>query len=90
MKVDIRILNINLKNVKNVINGSVVLSTIEDFINSKSSIKGIYGQNGSGKTALISAMKIFKNIASGDSLTNDVFDFININSNYAQIEINFI
>ena len=52
----VRLTGIKLKNFKNVKYGEL------DFLNHrksyKSSILGLYGQNGSGKTALIEALQI--------------------------------
>lgn len=53
-----RIEKIEIENFKNVKYGQVVLkNNRKDY---KASILGIYGQNGSGKTALIDAIKFLK------------------------------
>ena len=53
-----RIEKIEIENFKNVKYGQVVLkNNRKDY---KASILGIYGQNGSGKTALIDAIKLLK------------------------------
>ena len=55
----IQIQSITLKNFKNVVSGSV------EF---KNHILGVYGQNGSGKTAIINALEFLQALARGDSL----------------------
>ena len=55
----IRIVNITLSNIKNVADGSISLNEINDDTLG-ASIVGIYGQNGSGKTALIWALSLLK------------------------------
>lgn len=55
----IQIQSITLKNFKNVVSGSV------EF---KNHVLGVYGQNGSGKTAIINALEFLQALARGDSL----------------------
>ena len=55
----IQIKSISLTNFKNVNSGSV------DF---KNNILGVYGQNGSGKTALIDALEMFQMVADRKSV----------------------
>ena len=64
----VRIESIEIKNFKNVGYGHL------DFGNSKkgykASILGLYGQNGSGKTALIDALELLQFAFSGRSAPN--------------------
>lgn len=54
----VRIQKITLKNFKNVKYGTVLLTNpLKKY---KASVLGLYGQNGSGKTALIEAIQILK------------------------------
>jgi Recombinational DNA repair ATPase (RecF pathway) len=55
----IQIQSITLNNFKNVVHGSV------EF---KNHVLGVYGQNGSGKTAIINALEFLQCLARGDSL----------------------
>ena len=52
----VRIKNIKLKNFKNVGYGKIEFSPKNDEQISPADIIGIYGQNGSGKTAVIDAL----------------------------------
>ena len=77
----VRIMNITLKNFKNVVNGSVSLTnSLKDY---NASVLGLYGQNGSGKTALIEAIKVLKTLLCGASLPNESVNYINIDSDCA-------
>lgn len=66
----IRLTKINLENFKNVVQGSVPLSSWKQKGSfSGSDIIGIYGQNGSGKTSVIRALAILKQALSGQSVS---------------------
>lgn len=63
----IQIQSITLKNFKNVVSGSV------EF---KNHILGVYGQNCSGKTAIINALEFLQILAMGESLYPSMVHFI--------------
>lgn len=77
----VRIESIEIRNFKNVGYGHI------DFENSKkgykASILGLYGQNGSGKTALIDALSLLKFALSGRSIPHYFADYVNVDSEYA-------
>ena len=60
-----------------------------DFLNHrknyKSSILGLYGQNGSGKTALIEALQILKSLLCGEAVPECFGDCINVEAEHAVI-----
>lgn len=85
----VRIESITLNNIKNVANGTVSLNAVSDDTFG-ASIVGIYGQNGSGKTALISAVELFKDAVSGVSLPNDTFFYIRQQSQTATIKVELL
>ena len=89
-------------------NSTVILKKIllEDFKNVKKGeislirkdekgacIAGIYGQNGSGKTAIIEALVLLKHCLTGYSLPQDVANYfiscINVDSESARLEFEF-
>lgn len=80
----VRIESITIQNFKNIKNGHL------NFENSKknyaSSILGLYGQNGSGKTALIDALELLRLALSGKSLPQHFANFINVDSESATIK----
>ena len=83
----VRIESIEIKNFKNVGYGHL------DFENSKkeykASILGVYGQNGSGKTALIDALELLRLSLSGRIVPAYFADYINVDSEYATLKYKF-
>lgn len=74
----VRMTESELKNFKNVKYGDI---KYVNYANAeyraelqKSDINGIYGQNGSGKTAVIEALDILQNIMSGETVPYDVYE----------------
>ena len=55
----------------------------------RASVVGIYGQNGSGKTALIDALELLKFALSGLEIPKRFADYIHVGSEYAEIEYTF-
>lgn len=87
MKGSVRLTDIEIENFKNVKYGSL------NFENKRkdysASILGLYGQNGSGKTALIDVMQILKDLLCGRPIPADYANYINVDSNYAHIKTKF-
>ncbi|MFJ7665804.1 AAA family ATPase [Lysinibacillus sp. NPDC097195] len=80
----IKIKQIRLENIKNINSG-----TIDFFKNDKPlNIIGLYGQNGSGKTALVNALDIIKTLFIGRKMQKNVIDLLPLSSE-ATIEIIF-
>ncbi|MBU3199424.1 AAA family ATPase [Clostridium estertheticum] len=77
-KTIIRIQSIELTGFKNIQEGIIDLSGYRQkkYYSGKSDIIGIYGQNGSGKTTIVEAFKLFKIIASGEKLPEDIKNYI--------------
>ena len=78
-----RITKIELENVKTVNHGVVSFRNLP----SGGSVTGIYGQNGSGKTALIDAVSYIDFLISGSELPDGSSNIIRIGSNNASIAI---
>ncbi|MGO1468629.1 MAG: AAA family ATPase [Tissierella sp.] len=85
----VRILEVSLSNYKNVSKGRVEMGNILNIEDEKGDILGIYGQNGSGKTSIISAVNIIKDIFSGDSLPKDIDEYIMSGKEEMEIDILF-
>lgn len=79
-----------LENYKNVKKGEIPLVRKDE---SGACIAGIYGQNGSGKTAIIEALVLLKHCLTGYSLPQDVANYfiscINVDSESARLEFEF-
>lgn len=83
----VRITGISIHNFKNIIEGSLSFkNTRKDF---KASVLGLYGQNGSGKTALIDALELLKYALCGQTIPRKFADFINIESEVATLLFDF-
>ena len=53
-------------------------------------VLGLYGQNGSGKTAIIDTLYYLQKIMVGDTLVKEIADYINVKCDQAEIVANFI
>ena len=75
---NIRLMSAELWNFKNVSHGKLEMpcAVKRDFSCEKSEILGIYGQNGSGKTAVIDALFFTKLLLQGEALPCDAVDYI--------------
>lgn len=83
----VRITQIEIKNFKNIIHGNLSLeNSRKDY---KASIVGIYGQNGSGKTAVIESIDLLKYVLCGKSIPNEFADYINMEANEATLSFTF-
>ena len=82
----VKILEVNLKNYKNISNGTVKMASIENIEDGIGDILGIYGQNGSGKTSIISAIRIIQDMFTGKSLPEDIEEYIMYGQNESQID----
>ena len=81
----IRILEMELRNVKNVTNGRIVF----EENSAGGSVTGIYGQNGSGKTAVIDALECVQRLMSGEQTGKNSADLIRYGASDMSIEILF-
>ena len=84
----VRIESITIENFKNVTQGTL------DFENKrkqyKESVLGLYGQNGSGKTALIDALQLLKFALCGKPIPQKYADYINVDADCATLKYEFI
>ena len=76
-----RLSRIEIYNFKNIKRAEL------DF---KHSILGLYGPNGSGKTALIDVLDLIKTILCGHSVSSDFSDLIHVDAEYSRIVVQFI
>lgn len=87
----VRLSSLTLINIKNVKNGTIVMPITSEGKNEygKAEILGIYGQNGSGKTAIIDAMYFLQSIMNGDELNQRIAEYIATDSTDAEINAEF-
>ncbi len=91
----VRIAKIELNGFKSVEHGEVVLNCGKQnqltSYETQSDILGIYGQNGSGKTSLIEALKLLDNIMAGVSLSPlTCSDLISVKTGVSNLSFTFI
>lgn len=80
-----------LKNFKSVGYGEVVFDCSKQFVpfDTTADVLGIYGQNGSGKTAFIEALSILKSLLSGERISFLYSDCIAAGADHAELEFTF-
>ena len=83
----VRIESITINNFKNVTHGQL------DFENKRkayrTSILGLYGQNGSGKTALIDVIELLKLALTGQPIPVKFADYISVDAELANVKYEF-
>ncbi len=84
---NVRLENILIENFKNVENGQ--LSFANHRKNFRTSILGLYGQNGSGKTALIDAIELLQLALKGQPVPDKFADYINVKAESAVLHYEF-
>lgn len=79
-KYNVRIMRTEISNIKNVEYGEIAYmnyGSINKYaICDKTDIVGIYGQNGSGKTALVESLDILRQILTGSPINYDMYEGI--------------
>lgn len=86
MKNCLRVSSITIKNIKNVENGRVIFGGQKPL---SADIIGVYGQNGSGKTALVNAFEILQDLMAGEILNEEISHYISLTKGEAEIGIVF-
>lgn len=87
----VRLSSLTLKNIKNVKQGTIFMPMADDRNLSLggAEILGIYGQNGSGKTAVVDALHFLQRIMIGRELDRDMIDYIDVDANEAEVVAEF-
>lgn len=75
-----RLSRIEIYNFKNIKRAELVF---------KNSMLGLYGQNGSGKTALIDVLDLVKTILCGQKVSSDFLNMIHVDAEYSRIVVQF-
>lgn len=83
----VRLSSLTLENIKNVRKGTVCVPMASI---TKAGVLGIYGQNGSGKTAIIDALYFLQQIMIGNELEPEITDYLDSDSDHAEITAEFV
>lgn len=88
----VRISEIELKGFKNTQYGRIVMPSAgnKSFFSKTADILGIYGQNGSGKTAVIEAMEFVQALITGRPLSREAVHYISKEADACTIIVRFI
>ena len=83
----VRLSSLKISNIKNVRTGQIVMpNTYQKHLTYKTAeVLGLYGQNGSGKTAVIDTLYYLQKIMIGNTLGGEIADYIDVASNQAEI-----
>lgn len=87
----VRLSSLKITNIKNVRCGQIIMpNTFQKQLSCKNAeVLGIYGQNGSGKTAVIVTLYFLQKIMIGCTLKDEIADYIDVNENQAEIAADF-
>ena len=85
----IRVKSLHIENIKNVSNGTIEFPDYDENTDIKSNIVGLYGQNGSGKTAAVNAFRIIQKLISGNSIL-PYKDLRTVQALYSLVEMTFL
>lgn len=87
----VRLASLKISNIKNVRSGQIVMPNAcrKQLSYKNAEILGVYGQNGSGKTAVIDTMYYLQKIMIGSTLEEELADYIDVSDNHAEITADF-
>ena len=83
----VRLENITIENFKNIEKGHLSFANNRKAF--RTSILGLYGQNGSGKTALIDAIELLQHALKGQPVPQKFADYINVEAVAASLHYEF-
>ena len=83
----VRLAALKISNIKNVREGRIVMPNAHKRPASdiRAEVLGLYGQNGSGKTAVVDALYYLQRIMIGESLDEEIADYIDVNEKQAEM-----
>lgn len=87
----VRLSSLQLTNIKNVKKGTIYMpNTVNKILSAdKAEILGIYGQNGSGKTAIVGALYFLQKVMIGVDLDQSLEDYMDMDSDTAEFFADF-
>jgi AAA15 family ATPase/GTPase len=86
----VRINKISLWDFKNVSHGTINFNAERLLRDEKSHCMGLYGQNASGKTVLVEALGVLKQVMSGNELPPHLLSYIAHGKNECSMEVEFV
>ncbi|MCL2499593.1 MAG: ATP-binding protein [Defluviitaleaceae bacterium] len=89
-EVRVRINKISLWDFKNVSHGTINFNAEQLLRDEKSHIMGLYGQNASGKTVLVEALGVLRQVMSGNELPPYLLNYIAHGKNGYSMEVEFV
>ena len=87
----VRLSSLTLENIKNVKNGTIFMPHASErkLDWGGAEILGIYGQNGSGKTAIVDTLFFLQRIMIGRELDQSIIDYVDTDSSKAEVNAEF-
>ena len=86
----VRICSIDIENIKNVLGGSIAMPhRVAGFNPDEGELLGIYGQNGTGKTAVVNALSLVQTLICGSGLTKDTTDWMTYGESKSSVSVLF-
>lgn len=87
----VRLATLRLSNIKNVADGQIIMPHVhrKELFCNKAEILGIYGQNGSGKTAIVDTLYYLQQIMIGQTIPDEISEYIDVNSEQAKVFADF-
>lgn len=86
----VRVSEVEIKNFKNVVNGKISFPSSRQLSFNMADVLGIYGQNGSGKTAIVQAFQILERLLTGKSLDKETERLIYQENDTAILSFTFL
>ncbi|SFF48286.1 AAA domain-containing protein, putative AbiEii toxin, Type IV TA system [Paenibacillus algorifonticola] len=90
MNKKVRISEIEIQNLKNVVSGKIAFPCSKTQSFDSADVLGIYGQNGSGKTTAVDAFQILHTLLNGKKLENKIAQLIYQDSETASLTFSFL
>ncbi len=87
----VRLSSLKISNIKNVRTGQIIMpnTSQKQKTYKNAEVLGLYGQNGSGKTAVIDTLYYLQKILMGSTLDEEIADYIDAGSHQAEIIADF-
>lgn len=85
----VRVCNVGIKNIKNVIDGSITTSSTFEAMR-RADLIGLYGQNGSGKTALVEMFSVLKSLVDAKRLPETARCLLAYGQDAMELSLDFI